>query len=350
MGALLLLPLAAAADPTTDAMARWLETLEPGQRDEALAWAFDDEERFDLRLAPFGMEGLAGDDLGDARWRALMEVFGTAFSAQGLAKAETIMSLEREVRLRDASGWLTWPLQFIRRERRYFLAVFGEPVNDAPWGLRFDGHHLSLNWTFVPGAQPSVTPLFFGSEPREVAPEMERAGLRALPDEEDRARDLYLALDETRRARATLAFEPADGPLGVNRPLFVGEGGRWEPGAVEGVPASELTPEQRAKLDALLAVYLANFIGEVEAARRAHVERDPGAVHFAWAGSTEPGEPSYYRLQGPSFLIEFDNTVEAADHVHVVWREADGDYGRDLLAEHHAHAHGRASASARADQ
>ena len=92
-------------------------------------------------------------------------------------------------------------------------------------------------------------------------------------------------------------------------------------------------------LETLLEVYLASFRAKVAAARRANIEADPDAVHFAWSGGERPGEPGYYRLQGPAFVIEFDNTVEEADHVHVVWRELDGDFGRDLLAEHHAHAH-----------
>lgn len=337
---LVLTPLAAAAEPEAgERMAAWLGTLDAGQRQEAL-YAFDDDERFDLRLAPFGLEGLPGEELDDTQWRGLMDVLGTVLSPAGLHKVETITSLEREVRLRDRAGWLSWPFQYMRKERRYFLALFGEPGAAATWGLRFDGHHVSLNWTLVPGEPASVTPLFFGSEPREVPPEMERAGLRALPEEEDRARALWNALDAEQQGRAALPLELSTGPFGVGRPMFVGEGERVSPGEPAGLPAAEMTPAQRALLQALLEVYLGNFNAEVAAARRAQIDARPDTIHFAWAGGEHAGEPGYYRLQGPAFLIEFDNTVKAADHVHVVWREPGGDFGRDLLAEHHARAHG----------
>jgi hypothetical protein len=330
----------AAADESLSAgAAAWLASLDDAQRDDAL-YDFDDEERFDLRLAPFRLEGLRGDRLADAQWRALLDVLGAALSPEGLRKVETIMSLEREVRELDRNGGLLrWPAHFFRDARRYYLALFGKPAPDAPWGLRFDGHHVSLNWTVVPDSSPSVTPLFLGSQPREVPAGMERAGLRALPEEEDRSLALWRSLDAAQRTRASLPFEPTTGAFGGDRELLIGAGQRVDPAAPAGLPRGEMTPPQQALLDALIEVYVGNFAPEIAAARRQRIQAGEDRIHFAWAGGEEPGEPGYHRVQGPSFLIEFDNSVVDADHVHTVWREFAGDFGRDLLAEHHAHAH-----------
>jgi hypothetical protein len=132
----------------------------------------------------------------------------------------------------------------------------------------------------------------------------------------------------------------------MNRPLFIGEGPQVARPAPRGIKRTDLDPAQQALLDALVAAYYANFSDPIAAERLAAIDaagRD--AIHFAWAGSLSPGAPGYYRVQGPNFLIEFDNTAPEADHVHAILREFDGDYGRDLLAEHYAREHGRDHAS-----
>jgi hypothetical protein len=210
--------------------------------------------------------------------------------------------------------------------------------------MRLDGHHLSLNWTALPDAPLSVTPLFLGGQPRRVPEPLDRAGLRVLADEEDRAVELVQALSEPQRAVARLPFD--DGSE-LSRPMFVGDGPEWSPAAAAGIPRSSLDEAVRARLDALVEVYLANFTAAVAERQRARIAAQSDAIHFAYAvPDTSLGRPLtagdrlYYRVQGRGFLIEYDNTAEAADHVHVVWREAVGDFGRDLLAEHLAAHHG----------
>ncbi len=338
---------AAPADELSRAVAAWVASLDAGQRDAAL-YAFDDDERFDLRLAPFGLEGLRRDAMSEAQWQAWLDALGTTLSADGRRKVETIIGLEREVRRRDRDSWLgTLFGRFVHGEERYFASVYGAPGDGAPWGLRFDGHHVSLDWTAAGGDVPSVTPLFLGGEPREVPPDGEWPGLRVLAAEEDAGIALWSALDAEQRAAAELPFEPASGLGSATRPLFVGEGARVERPEPRGIARAALDAEQRGMLDALVDVYYANFAVPVVAERRAAIDaagRD--AIHFAWAGSLLPGEPGYYRVQGPTFLIEFDNTTEAADHVHAILREFDGDFGRDRLAEHYAAEHARPIAAA----
>lgn len=326
-----------------EAMAGWLATLDAEQRSEAL-YAFDDDERFDLRLAPFGLEGLRVDRMSEAQWRGLEAALGGVLSADGLEKMNTIRSLEREVAELEG-GFRSWLMGRLRDPRRYFLALFGDPASGEAWGLRFDGHHLSLNWTALPGEPLSVTPLFLGGQPREVPEPLERAGLRVLAAEEDLAVALIEGLPEAGRGRARLAFE--EGGL-VSRPMMVGADPELEPVSPAGLSWAELEPASRAALERLIDVYLANFAAPIAERHRRAIRAETPSLHFAYAvgpdrpgGVARPGDPLYYRIQGASFLIEFDDTPEEADHVHVVWRQLQGDFGRDLLAEHYEehHAH-----------
>jgi len=332
----------------TSAVAAWLASLSDDLRDAA-DYRFDDEERFDLRLAPIGLEGLRRDAMSDTQWQAWLGALGTTLSMRGLQKVEAIMANEREVRARDRETWTgTWFGGFVHGEGRYFASVYGDPGQGTPWGLRFDGHHVSLNWTVPRASNVSVAPLFLGGKPREIPKDHERGGLRVLAEEEDRGFALWNALRHDQRTAARIQFEPASGIAAMNRPMFLGEGPQVTRPAPRGIARKELDPAQQALLDELVATYYANFSDAIAAQRLAAIDAaGRGAIHFAWAGSLAPGESGYYRVQGPTFLIEFDNTAPAADHVHAILREFDGDYGRDLLAEHYARDHERAIASGR---
>ena len=285
--------------------------------------------------------------MSDAQWQAWLAALGTTLSDRGRRKVETIMSLEREVRELDRESLLGgWLGGFFRGEHRYFASLYGAPVAGEPWGLRFDGHHVSLNWTVPRAGAVSVTPLFLGGQPREVPAGLERAGLRVLSEEEDRGFALWSALRSEQRTAAQIEFESASGFGAMRRPLFLGEGPQVSPPAPRGIARADLDPAQQAALDALIESYYGNFSDAIAAEGLAAIDaagRD--AIHFAWAGSLRPGEPGYYRVSGPTFLIEFDNTAETADHVHAILREFAGDFGRDLLALHYEREHGRALAS-----
>jgi hypothetical protein len=318
------------------AAARLLEALDPEQR-AAATYAFDDDERLDLRLVPIFLEGLRLREMDAAQRERVRALLAAGLSPEGLAKVEAIRSLENEVRRIDEQRLVTrWLAGSFRDPERYFLALFGDPEHPgAPFGFRFDGHHVSLNFTLTAAGEVATTPLFLGAQPARVPDGWERAGLRVLEAEEDGARALYLSLDAEQRRRATLPFE-------AERGLFVGGERRLElEGEPAGIARASLGAAQKAQLDRLVDLYLANFAPPLAAARRAEIEREGrDAIHFAWAGQTEPGRPVYYRIQGPGFLIEFDNTEPGAQHVHAVWRDFAGDFGLDALGRHRAEHHG----------
>lgn len=321
---------------TSEAARDLRESLSDDQRHEA-SYDFDDPERFDLRLAPFLLEGLEMAHMSDASKAHLGEMLEASLGPVGHRKADEIRNLEAEV-IR-AEPWYIAPftgLLGIRGTEGYFLSIYGEPSEEGTWGYRFDGHHLSVNVTAV-GGSVSATPLFLGAQPR-VIPEGGvggPVGLRVLAEEEDRARALYESLDPAQKKKATLELE-------LGRGLFVGSGERVAPHIpTVGIPALDLRPDQRALLEDLLDAYFQN-VAEPVADRERERLHAMGLdwIYFAWAGSTTPGAEIYYRVHGPTVLIEFDNTVDDAEHIHTLWRDPSGDFGRDLLREHYESAHG----------
>ena len=319
--------------------------LDDRQRRKAL-YAFDDDERFDLRLAPIGLEGLRIDEMSDAQWRALESMLGEVLSPAGLEKMNTIRSLEREVAELE-NGFFGFLMDRMRDAKRYFLTIYGDPRTDGTWALRFDGHHYSLNLTAVPGAQVSATPLFMGGQPRVVPEELQRAGLRVLADEEEFAVSFLNALSAEQRAVARIPWQEGSA---IRRPMSITGDVDLERPEPSGIRRAALDADLRARFDALVDVHLGNFAPTLANRYRARLldSRESLALEFAAANTSanesdaEPvaaGRALYYRIQGGDILIEFDDTAEAADHIHVVIRDLASDFGRDALGEHRVTLH-----------
>ncbi|MGK5170366.1 DUF3500 domain-containing protein [Geodermatophilus sp. CPCC 205761] len=221
----------------------------------------------------------------------------------------------------------------------YYLRVFGEPGGPGPWAWRFGGHHVSLNNLVVDGRLRAMTPCFIGTNPA-AAPLLGAGTLRLLGATEDLARDLVRSLSPGLRARAVLADTAPGDIVSGSRPRLpaadVLQDDRQLPLTAHplGLPGRELDDGQRRLLEALLAAYQ----GRVPDGLVRPVDLD--TVHLAWAGSTEPGLPHYYRLQDPRLLVEWDNTQDGANHAHSVWRDPEADFGLDALADHRVRHHG----------
>ncbi|HEY6893274.1 MAG TPA: DUF3500 domain-containing protein, partial [Rhodanobacteraceae bacterium] len=195
-----------------------------------------------------------------------------------------------------------------------------------PWGWRVEGHHISLHFTIVNGTVAG-SPTFFGSNPAEVR-EGPKKGLRILAAEEDAARALLQSLDAQQRTKAILDVT-APGDILTMASVDI------KPLAPAGLTADAMTPSQRDLLMKLLDVYTGFMAPDIAADRTSRLTKaGVGKIAFAWAGPMERGQKHYYRVQGPTFLIEYDNTQNDANHIHSVWRDFDGDFGRDLLRDH----------------
>jgi hypothetical protein len=310
-----------AREAMTRAALGFLATLDSRRAPQA-TFPFGHAERLNWHYVPRRREGLPLKDMtADAR-AAAHALLQAGLSAAGYAKAQDVIRLEGVLRQLETFG------AFMRDPDNYAVTVFGAPAPGAPWGWRFEGHHLSLNFTVVPGRAVAVTPAFLGANPAEVR-SGPLQGLRALRAEQDLGLALVRGLDSTQRAHAVIA----SASLGdvVSGP---GRGDALKMPA--GVPLGDLGPQSRGLAVRILETYARNMRGDLAETelRRIHaagIER----VHFAWAGPIDPGRPHYYRIHGPTVLIEYDNTQNDANHIHSVWHDPGNDFGADLLRAHY---------------
>ncbi len=344
------------ADRMADGAAAWLAALDDEQR-AAANFAFDGEdERRNWGYFPRDFHGLPLLKMSARQQKLAHQLVISGLSLQGYARVASIIALENildEIEERARSG--------ARDPGRYFVSVFGAP-GDARWGWRFEGHHVSLNFTIAGGAIVSPTPIFFGANPSEVE-HGDRPVIRPCGEEEDLGRELLLSLDADQRRLATISpVAPPDMVL-MNEPLVPEtrlpgdvrpmqqmryddltpeqlEALRFERARPKGIAASSMTPAQRAIMSALIDVYVDRLPPDLVAIERARIDDDGlDAMTFAWAGSERRREGHYYRLQATRFLVEYDNTQDGANHIHAVWRDPAGDFGDDILRRHLRDAH-----------
>ena len=357
---------------------------------ERVRYPFADEDQRRLwYYTPNERGGVPLSEMGPRQQQATHRLVASGLSQSGYATASTIMGLENTLDWRE--GWpavadfevdqhgtrqVRDPDRDVRRRdpNRYYVAIFGEPGGDAPWGWRFDGHHVVVQYTIIGEHIATPTPTFFGANPAELALGGS-ALLRPLADEEDLARELLHALDDEQRAAAIISPAAPDDIVHTNapaiaddtlpRPTYLMSQGdtpetrrvladrrerlgldeqrleaiRYLAAQPKGLSAATMTVAQREILHALIGQYTDRMPAEVAEVESARVSAVMDTVHFAWAGALEHGQPHYYRLQGERFLVEYDNTQNDANHIHSVWRDPEGDFGADLLARHYAEAH-----------
>ena len=311
-----------AASAMAEAANKFLASLTPEQKAKATL-DFADENRRDWTVVPRDRKGVPLKDLDENQRKLAMEFMKTGLGASGYQKATTIMSLEPVLAQLEGPS-----RRFPRDPELYYFSIFGTPSPKAPWGWRVEGHHISIHFTIVKGEMLSNTPLAFGANPAEVR-EGERKGLRALAGEEDRGRDMILALDEKQRAVAIFDQKAPSDILTLAKI-------KADPLKPEGIPAGQMNKQQQVLLSKLIDEYLARMPHDV-AEERSKKMQEAGfdKIYFGWAGGVNKGDPQYYRVQSPTFLIEYDNTQNNANHIHSVWRDFNGDFGEDLLREHY---------------
>jgi Protein of unknown function (DUF3500) len=316
-------PPSAAANAMADAASSFLKDLNPEQKSKA-TFTFDDDSRFEFRYTPRARKGLPIKEMTEPQRKLAHALLKTGMSMRGYTTATTIMDLENVLKAIEPPR--TGPNAIVRDPELYYVSIFGTP-GKSPWGWKWEGHHISMNFTIVGDAPVVIAPNFFGSNPAVVR-EGPKQGTRALRDEEDTARALLNAFDQ---ARKTKAIFDAKAP-GEN---ITAESREAKPLDNVGVAYGEMTPAERRLLEKVIDVYLGRVAPEVAKARLERLQKaDMNKIMFGWAGVTEVGGPHYYRVQGPTFLIEYDNTQNDANHIHAVWRDFNGDFGRDLIREH----------------
>ena len=310
----------------SNAAGQFLNSLSPEQRAKA-SFAFSSDDRLRWHFIPnemFPRKGLMLKDMNAEQRRLADALLGTGLSSRGLVKVKAIIELEDVLKVVEVGG------KFARNKEEYLFSVFGTPGPKGAWGWRVEGHHISIRFTITDGSigsQVASSPMFLGSNPAEVR-EGAQKGTRVLGEEEDAGRALVQALSPDQLRTAVINPVAPTDILTMNKNDLT-------PLPEEGILHSALQPQQQLLLKRVIEVYVSTMETDVAAERLAVATRaGMDKVRFAWAGSTERGQKHYYRIQGPTFLIEFDNTQNDGNHVHSVWRDFNGDFGRDLLREH----------------
>jgi hypothetical protein len=299
----------------------FLQSLTEFQRGKGV-YGFDDEERLNWHFIPRDRNGVPLKSMNDEQILVARNLLQTFFSAKGYQKSESIRGLESVLAEIEVNG------RFDRDPELYYITVFGTPAMDSDWALRYEGHHQAFNWTFVRGMGIASSPQFFGSNPAEVRAGPKR-GTRVLSAEEDIARSLVTSLDSTQSSQAILRQD-------VPRDIFTAAEKEISPLNDEGIAFSDLSSSQKQTLISLIEELVSTQPTAIAEQRMAAIrEEGMNNIKFAWIGSTARGDAHYYRVQGPGFLIEYDNTQNNANHVHLVWRDFIGDFGRDLLRMHY---------------
>ncbi len=313
-----------AASGMASAANKFLEGLTPEQRQQA-SFAMDSEEFTRWHFIPTNMfprHGVPIKAMTEPQRDLARNLLKTGLSQPGYLTATGIMDLETILKAIEVNG------TNVRDPELYFFSVFGTPAAKGNWGWRVEGHHISLHFAVANGSAIATSPAFFGSNPAEVRVEGPKKGLRLLGAREDTARALLNALDPAQRTTATLA-EVAPNDIVTMTTIKV------DPLSPAGLAASAMKADQKALLMKIVEAYTSVMAPDVASEKLAKI-RSAGVdkIGFAWAGPGEVGKKHYYRVQGPTFLIEYDNTQNDGNHVHSVWRDFDGDFGRDLLREH----------------
>ncbi|HLO80606.1 MAG TPA: DUF3500 domain-containing protein [Chitinophagaceae bacterium] len=295
-----------------------------------------DSARIKWNNLPVGLRARAGISIGsmtESQRHLLHRLLSVSLSSQGYLKSTSIFhldnllnimydSLMKQGKIKPETYKMLMDLQW--SHQNFYLAFFGDPASDKQWGYKIEGHHLSLNFSFV-NDKIAVTPMFMGTDPAEY-PTLEYAGWRVLGQEEDLGINLINILSETQRKKATLdTLVPRDIITGA-------ETGRrlinyW------GLKGKEMNEAQKKILTNIIREYVFNLEWdkaneEFNKILKAGIDN----VYFGWIGSYDEHQPHYFLLNGPSFLIEFDN---ARNHIHTIWREKGNEYGEDLLKQHY---------------
>ncbi len=298
----------------------FLNGLSAEQRATA-SYSFNDEERLNWHFIPRSRNGLSINEMNESQRELARQVMATFLSVRGYEKVGQIRSLESVLAEIEVNG------RFVRDPNAYFFTVFGEPSLTGAWAFRFEGHHIALNWTFVEGSAIASSPQFFGSNPAEVR-SGPRAGLRVLAAEEDLARQLAVSLDASQWNQAVLNVDvPGD--------IFTAAEDAVAPLESTGIAYGNLNSGQQLNLMNLIEEVASAQPDAVNAARMAQVRNGRDAIRFTWIGGTGNADAHYWRVQGEDFLIEYDKTQNNANHIHLVWRDFNGDFGRDLIRLHY---------------
>ena len=320
----------------------FLAALSPEQAAKA-RFDFDNQERMNFHYTPVPRKGLPLKEMQQHQRDLVSAMISAALSRRGAMKANTIMSLEAVLAVLEArpaapaappagnppAGRGGGGAPIVRDAELYFVSVFGEPSATARWGWRLEGHHVSVNLTMDRGNYISSAPTFFGSNPAEVK-EGPRQGLRVLATEEDLARKLMASFNADQKKTVTIT------KYWRGNDILSAENLKFDIGNPVGLQASKMNAAQKDNLLAIIEEYAGRVAPEAAMRTMNEIRANNGLnnVYFAWIGTETRGQAHYYRVHAPSFVIEYENSQNNANHIHSTFRDLKNDFGQDALRAH----------------
>ena len=293
----------------------------------ASVFAIDHDHRLDWHFIPMERKGAPLKEMTPQQRHLTTALLAASLSSKGLVKTSSIMSLEQVLQVIEGPN-----RRFPRDPELYHVSIFGKPAPGKTWGWRFEGHHLSFSFTIVNGEHIAATPSMMGTNPA-IVPDGPHKGVQILADEENLARELAKSLSSEQKSKAIFSVKaPAD--------ILTGNRRKISPLEPAGISWTDLNSDQKKLVWRLVKTYVERTRGEIaEVDLKKITAAGQDNLHFAWAGGLERGQGHYYRIQGPTFLIEYDNTQHKANHIHCVYRDFTEDFGDDLLKRHYEQAH-----------
>ena len=317
-------------DDMAEAAQAFWQSLSAAQRTQA-GFAFADNARFTWDFVPHARKGLTLKQMQPEQQKLAWALLKTGLSDGGYQKAQQITDLENVLRVVENRS----PSDTYRDPEGYYVSLFGEIGSKDPWGWRFEGHHLSVQFSSLTGRVLALTPLFMGSNPGQVRAEVPQKGREVLHEETELAFALLQSLTDAQRTQAILAKKAFGN-------ILTGNSRKASLDRMDGLPYAEMTASQQRHFLDLLKVYLNRYRITLAKQQMDRIEKAGlDQLRFAWAGDTTPNNSIgyYYRIHGPMLLIEYDNTQNNANHIHTVVRDLTNDFGDDLLREHYEKKH-----------
>jgi hypothetical protein len=314
------------------AVGNFTGSLDAAQKKEASV-LFTDSLRFDWNYVPRERKGLSLKNMNMDQQEKAFAMVRVVLSAGGYQKTREIIDLENVLRvIENKSASDTY-----RDPTNYSFLIFGESGGKEPWGWRLEGHHISLHFT-VAGDEITFTPGFLGSNPGTVLAEVPQKGKRILKEEQDLAFQLLHSFSAAQQRTLILSEKAPWEILSTNKRSHMI---KLKP---EGMAMKNMTTAQKTLFQKLIAVYLDRYHVTLKNQQMNKLKKTGlDGIHFAWMGNTDPeikkGAGYYYRIQGPSILIELDNTQNDGNHIHTVVRDLTNDFGEDLLRTHYEKMH-----------
>lgn len=303
----------------------FLKALDSTQLEKVIL-PFNDSSRSTWHFLPGKMwerSGIELAELKDNQKELFSKMLMSFLSETGYTKTLQIIELENVLAKIENNP-------DFRDPENYFIAIYGNPKKDNLWAWSFEGHHISLNFTILDN-KITASPRFFGVNPATIK-HGPRKGERVLDKEEDIAYELLNTFNTKQKEKAIFQNH-------AFKDIVTSNASEVTPLAPVGIEIRHLNSNQKSLIKKLIAIYLNSLPQEIALERENKIHQEEfNQIRFGWAGSVNKNEAHYYRIQGNSFLIEFDNIQNKANHIHTVWRDFKGDFGRDLIREHYMHA------------